>query len=647
MDGFVEKMKDNPRLQKEFKAAYAVTVGLIEEGTLRFKGNAKGEATLKLQAARKVVVTAFNKSQLEVRSKYKGVVQEQYEAQHPGRIAAKGFKVITARADGVMKQLVLVPKLPEGEYDVDTVDLAGVDQSEVVDDGEDVISANQQQRKFDHWQKKCLGGAIKSKENGALEQAAEFEEAENARILSDNDEASGSDDPDRDKGEEDEDDLTFLRSTIFFGLEEEERASKAGTSSEASTKRPLHSLTAPQASPAKHHRQSSPSSAGEPVAGSATPKLNAKGLSKKFEGKTPEEILAKHNLPTIKESFDLACEALGAHSLQQLTSLASDACLADFGEFKKHAVSAHKCAVALDIKVRKWLGTPESVSDFVVNLQSKTIPLCDASKHFTPNKKDHLADKMLEVIEAMSNMGIDVPLRFRAMYACEQIKDYVRFEQLGEILTALDIKTGVLKGCVAATEAEPFLMDIMAEVLHTIVSSLSTDGNEDNNNKFKLIKALVSSVKSSPALASSAKDLQTLGMALGGGQVTDQEQHTALASLDKLHDEAGSYNGILKTALVDKQWALLMTMAQKERSSNMKKADGDLCVTVQATLDELVNTDRDSTAAHRNFLNALLPVFVAMGNVENSKAVVSTLKKALAGLLQVVIAGQSKWESLV
>ena len=34
-----------------------------------------------------------------------------------------------------------VPTLPKGEYEVDTVDLAGVNQSEVVDDGGDVISA--------------------------------------------------------------------------------------------------------------------------------------------------------------------------------------------------------------------------------------------------------------------------------------------------------------------------------------------------------------------------------------------------------------------------------------------------------------------------------------------------------------------------
>ena len=205
--------------------------------------------------------------------------------------------------------MVLVPALPEGEYEVDSVDLAGVDMSEVVDDGEGAISENQSQRKFDHYQEKCLGGAIKSKENAKLEQQVEVEDAEDVRAKSDNEADSGSEDQKDDKDKDQEDDLAFLRCTMFSSFEEEDRGSKAGASSESSTKRSSQTLAASHASPTKYQRPCSSimsptkpcssTSLGEAAASPAASK-KAPGNPKKFEGKTAEEILNTKKTKIIK-----------------------------------------------------------------------------------------------------------------------------------------------------------------------------------------------------------------------------------------------------------------------------------------------------------------------------------------------------------
>jgi len=116
-----------------------------------------------------------------VRTKYRGVIREKYEQEHPGRIQAKGMKVIKAKADGKWCELATVPKLPEGELDIDSVDLSGVEIFETHDDGSCVVAKNQMQSKFDALAQSTVGEAHASRGNRALEEQAELEEAEQER----------------------------------------------------------------------------------------------------------------------------------------------------------------------------------------------------------------------------------------------------------------------------------------------------------------------------------------------------------------------------------------------------------------------------------------------------------------------------------
>ena len=152
---------------------------------MRFRASEKSSLNLRLEEARQRVVKAYSKSQLEVRTKYRGAIREKYEQEHPGRIQAKGMKVIKAKADGRWCELAMVPKLPEGEFDIDTVDLSGVEISETHDAGSCVVAESQMQSKFDALAQRTVGEAHASRGNRAVEDQAELEEAEQVRVESD------------------------------------------------------------------------------------------------------------------------------------------------------------------------------------------------------------------------------------------------------------------------------------------------------------------------------------------------------------------------------------------------------------------------------------------------------------------------------
>jgi hypothetical protein len=96
IDDFAGQVKTDPSLLKQFKAAYAEMVKIVMEGRIRFRGDQKGKCKLRLENARKTVVTAYRQSQLNVKSKFRGVLRDVYEKDHPGRIQKKGLKVVQA-----------------------------------------------------------------------------------------------------------------------------------------------------------------------------------------------------------------------------------------------------------------------------------------------------------------------------------------------------------------------------------------------------------------------------------------------------------------------------------------------------------------------------------------------------------------------
>jgi hypothetical protein len=342
MDNFVANMKDNPKTAKEFRSAYAEMVKLIEEGKMRFRAAEKDGSALRLQEARKTVVKQFQQSHLEVRTKFRGIKKDVYEKMHPGRIVAKNMKVMKIKADGVMSELVLVPKLPEGEYDVDGVDLAGVVMEDEIDNGEASITELQQQKKFVAAANVAMGGARASAQNRDLEAEAAVEEAEDVRVDSDAEQPAES----NVESNEEDDDLMFVRKSVFgYDQDDESQAGKPqrvapsltsrGAAATAKTVKPSETSSGrPRPLPKLlgKAKLSSPAKPG-PAATQATDEEHV--ALKKFEGKTMNEILAKHGLTDILAKVELTTSALASKALSTVVNIYAETFSTAFGEFKK------------------------------------------------------------------------------------------------------------------------------------------------------------------------------------------------------------------------------------------------------------------------------------------------------------------------
>jgi hypothetical protein len=96
IDDFAMQVKTDPALLKQFRADYREMVAIVREGRMRFRGDAKGKCKLRLETAQRTVVTAYRSSQLNVKAKFRGVLKDVYEKEHPGRIEKKNLKVVKA-----------------------------------------------------------------------------------------------------------------------------------------------------------------------------------------------------------------------------------------------------------------------------------------------------------------------------------------------------------------------------------------------------------------------------------------------------------------------------------------------------------------------------------------------------------------------
>ena len=342
MDSFVQEMKADPKLASEFKAAYTEMVSAIEEGRMKFRD--KGAIQMRLMDAREREVKSFAATQLEARQKYRGVEKETYEKQYPGRIKEKNMIVQKVRAGGVYKEIVLVPTLPEGHWDVDAVDIEGVEHSQVEDDGKAVLRDRQLQDKFAAIAQSRLAAAVSSQANAKIEEDAAIEEAEDVRAGSD--EASEADTEDA-SGDDEEDDLKYIRASIFDEGDTAGR-NKQGAASNSQAARSVHSVGSSVQTLQLRGRP------GPPAEG--VPEASQGRGADKFAGKSVEEILKKHGWEKAVKKLKEASAELQKDGFNTLSSLSvpASAFKQAFAEFKPAANQLHKDVVSLDIKVKKW-----------------------------------------------------------------------------------------------------------------------------------------------------------------------------------------------------------------------------------------------------------------------------------------------------
>ena len=292
---------------------------------------------------------------------------------HPGRIAKKGIRTVKVRADGVMKEMVLIRDLPSGHWDVEFEDIEGASIQETHDDGSAIVTASQGQAKYNPLGNQGLSNLQTSSANAQLEQEAEFSDAGQVRRGSDDEMTVESSE---DHTEDEEDDLSFARGLFHDGpLHGSLHAAKshrkaapaaASTPSRAASsslrgaphKRLLPTASSVSPSPSSASKRSEVLElAGGPREG------KGRGRPRMFDkGASVEEVLDKHGLPQIQEREDAVKALLAAAPLDSVSVEATTYSTA-LQKVRQTAAEFNRKVVALRVKVKKWTDQPRELDE--------------------------------------------------------------------------------------------------------------------------------------------------------------------------------------------------------------------------------------------------------------------------------------------
>ena len=512
MDDFVAKMRDDNKLTAEFKAAYTEMVKVIESGVMKFGPHEKQRASMRLQKARNMTVQVYEKQQIELKRKYTAVEKSIYEKEHPGRIEKAGLQVTQYSVKGVMKDFVLVPQMPEGHYELDDTFVHGTSIQEVVDDGSMTIAQGQQQTKFRALADQQANLLTAAAANHKIEKDAEMDEADLFRAQSDQEVESAP------ESVESDDSLCFARSVFNMGSPRKDqpaaiRSLKAASSVKPKSKAsgvkqpPPVGSSRPLRPPPNVTRKPAPS---PPQASEGGPEMN-----KKFEDKSPEQILEKHGLPAIKTELKDAIVQLSTPTIDKLRPHIPDYDK-EFGKFIKSASSVHKQVVALHIKVKKWLGVPEALTKYIEDLRVQTTALSDCIRMFPADlRKQGAPDNMNEALCNLERAGFQKPKAFLAMALRQSMLDQARFGNTDDILTLCDLRNGFLKG-VDDADLELCVIDAVSDVFQCLAKSLSQPfDTEKDEATLRNMAALAGRLALSGSMPSATEDLQMLANAFG------------------------------------------------------------------------------------------------------------------------------------
>lgn len=371
-DDLIVARKEKPEVAAEWDAARGETIQLMENDSA-FAGKRMGAAqkkavAKKLLSKRKKTVEAYKKSQMEVKRKFRGVLKSKIvKRKGEGYIQRKNIKVQSLMIAGKWQEVCLIPKLPDGEFEVDAVDIVGAEQREIHDDGEAVVRENQGEVKFRKLAEDAVAGAEEAM--GANTNIDIDKDSEGAS--SEHSEAIGA------SSDESEDDLGHGSSSLFASassaaLPSQHKSavtrvsSPAGKAPKARSAKPA-GVRPPQASPliplAAVSLAASPRAAdgGMPAEQKAAAQDDAPGtagrmsFAAKHAGKSPEEVLDAAGLSKVKEQFEPVKTTLETPPFTTAV-LGADytAYVAACTSLRKSAKSLQTAAVNFDIKVKKW-----------------------------------------------------------------------------------------------------------------------------------------------------------------------------------------------------------------------------------------------------------------------------------------------------
>ncbi|CAK8996672.1 unnamed protein product, partial [Durusdinium trenchii] len=143
-DAFCNVMRKNAEKAAEFQGARKEMLAILCKGQVRFReGKSANKASQAFQLARGSQMKEFRSSHCEIVTPFRAVDRQKYEEQFPGEIEAKKLKTTMKMIEGKKREVVLVRKNPDGEWDLNLRTTTGVVQEERVDHGDEQIREGQ------------------------------------------------------------------------------------------------------------------------------------------------------------------------------------------------------------------------------------------------------------------------------------------------------------------------------------------------------------------------------------------------------------------------------------------------------------------------------------------------------------------------
>ena len=168
LDIYVDKRRADSAsggtMMVEWQASWDALVQMGSDLPLRFGAVvAKGRGE-KLLVVRRQRVETYKKSQRVIKATYKLILRSKYEKQFPGKIERKSLPTKWVQAEGQNVEVVMLRKLPQGEWDCDFEELQGASHVEDYDSGQLNSRAGQAKSKFKRARRQGLAFQVRAGE---------------------------------------------------------------------------------------------------------------------------------------------------------------------------------------------------------------------------------------------------------------------------------------------------------------------------------------------------------------------------------------------------------------------------------------------------------------------------------------------------
>ena len=293
IDMFSEKMRKTPELNAAFRGARLEMLRILGEGKIRFRSTSARDSKARLEKARDNSLEEFRSSEQVISTDFRAILRTKFEEQHPGKIEAEGLQVVTKMIEGQKREVVLIRKLPDDEWDLSLKERTGVLEREVLDTSELQITPGQLKSKFEGRRQKLHSQVVEKGNSAAVLEKSS---------------ARGSQDVDEDnldvRSSSSEEDLgvSSLLEQEIIGPAPKKAAAPATAAKAVSKANPAGSKVLPPA-PRTSSNSKPPQGSVQPtpMEHGADADSKKRGRPSKFQGKNSEDVLDSQGLTQIKE----------------------------------------------------------------------------------------------------------------------------------------------------------------------------------------------------------------------------------------------------------------------------------------------------------------------------------------------------------